>query len=224
MKVGLDFSPERPDGFEPIVAYRGWWLDTGLFGAPVLCSMSGQAAHVWTRGWNRATCPRVDRGVPTPGHQAPAEGCSCGFYAVKDLVQISPLLQMRASDRPRVVMGIVELAGTIIEHDFGYRAERARITGIISRAKQDEEAVRAASEYAVSVSPAPSHVSDQFEASERHMESRLAEAKARAEARAASRVTPSALLPPTDQRMDPRPPSRPYAGRLARFLERLING
>jgi hypothetical protein len=61
-------------------------------------------------------------------HRAPDEGCDCGFYAVKDLCS---LLQMLAGDVSGFVLGRVKLAGKIIEHELGYRAERARIVELI---------------------------------------------------------------------------------------------
>jgi hypothetical protein len=63
---------------------------------------------------------------PEGPHSVPGEGCSCGFYAMKEL---SSMLGFSA---PGVVLGRVELGGKVIEHNLGYRAERARITELIS--------------------------------------------------------------------------------------------
>jgi hypothetical protein len=62
-----------------------------------------------------------------PPHRAPREGCSCGFYAFKDL----SLLASQCLPDDTIVFGRVELAGTVIEHDLGYRAEWARIKELI---------------------------------------------------------------------------------------------
>lgn len=67
------------------------------------------------------------------GHVAPAENCSCGFYAVTTLQVLfwGTLGWMSAGDTDSKVLGRVELAGKIIEHEYGYRAERARIAELI---------------------------------------------------------------------------------------------
>jgi hypothetical protein len=59
-------------------------------------------------------------------HTVPGESCACGFYAMKDL---SRMLLFSA---PGIVLGRVELAGKVIEYTAGFRAERARITELIS--------------------------------------------------------------------------------------------
>jgi len=70
-------------------------------------------------------------------HAAPDESCACGFYAVKSFsaLKSSPGLLWRAASRATAhpeaitqrVAGRVHLAGKIVEHDLGYRAERMRI-------------------------------------------------------------------------------------------------
>ncbi len=51
-------------------------------------------------------------------HRAPARGCSCGLYAVKD-----PLSLREARDP--AVLGSVDLWGRIVEHERGFRGEFA---------------------------------------------------------------------------------------------------
>jgi hypothetical protein len=75
---------------------------------------------------------------PGDGHWAPAEGCRCGIYAFKSPADAARMLTRFAYGRYRVLpkeptfaSGVVELAGQVIEHEFGYRAERARIVTII---------------------------------------------------------------------------------------------
>jgi hypothetical protein len=75
-------------------------------------------------------------------HDAPEESCSCGFYAVKSLFTLGRLLVFpamasilsRTAD-PRaatfLVAGRVDLAGKVVEHDLGYRAERMRIAELL---------------------------------------------------------------------------------------------
>jgi hypothetical protein len=58
-------------------------------------------------------------------HRAPDEHCRCGFHAVKarnELWRLDPA-------REAVVLD-VELSGTVIEHEFGYRASRQAVLGV----------------------------------------------------------------------------------------------
>jgi hypothetical protein len=72
--------------------------------------------------------------VEDPPHEVPMEDCSCGFYAMRDLdrapVAMS-LLGLLAERAQLYVWGRVLLAGKVIEHAQGYRAERARIAELI---------------------------------------------------------------------------------------------
>ena len=136
-----------PDGIEPIVAYRAWAcrLD-GI--EPTLLSLGGHGGDVWNDAsddWVRASCAMHqwmseaareafrDRGLPVPSlvdrdaHAAPAEGCSCGFYALKSVADAFEM----AERIDRTVIGRVKLAGKVIEHEFGYRAQLARIDALI---------------------------------------------------------------------------------------------
>jgi hypothetical protein len=138
-----------PDGIEPVVGYRAWRFELDRQGVSLYpLSLLGEdgGPSVWNlavRGWATASClinPRKglhvvgdcacggdDPRCPicSPPHPAPQEGCSCGFYALKAV----PLdMSCGGSD---FVFGRVELAGKVIEHDFGYRAERARIAELI---------------------------------------------------------------------------------------------
>jgi hypothetical protein len=68
-------------------------------------------------------------------HSAPAEGCTCGFYAVKSLFTLGAMFpfpyQLREDGDPIMVGGRVEMAGKVIEHDLGYRVERIRIAELL---------------------------------------------------------------------------------------------
>lgn len=60
-----------------------------------------------------------------PEHEAPAVGCSCGFYAVVD-----------RADAYGTTLAEVDLYGTVIEHEKGYRAQFQRILSVrIKRAQ-----------------------------------------------------------------------------------------
>jgi hypothetical protein len=129
-----------PDGIDPIVGYRAWYYEIGQRGArlhPLIQRGSGVHAGVgdWdgaSWSWVTATC---SRGAAS-WHVAPEEDCTCGFYAMSTLPPVvSACGFSRAGivpgDTSGVVLGRVELAGKIIEHEWGYRAERARIAELI---------------------------------------------------------------------------------------------
>ena len=129
-----------PDGIEPIVAYRGWYYEIGHERATLRSFTAVPGWEGASRAWVFASCKRPDTG---PWHFAPEEQCTCGFYAVKALPHIlrwAPMLQgmvapfqpsTSTETRTGIVFGRVELAGKVIEHELGYRAERARIAELI---------------------------------------------------------------------------------------------
>jgi hypothetical protein len=136
-----------PDGIEPIVAYRAWSCRVDGI-EPTLLSLGGHGGDVWndaSDNWVRASCAMFhwmseaareafhDRGLPVPSltegdpHAAPAEGCTCGFYALKSVTDAFEMF----GRVDRNLIGRVKLAGKVIEHEFGYRAQRARIDALI---------------------------------------------------------------------------------------------
>jgi hypothetical protein len=61
------------------------------------------------------------------GHAAPDEHCACGIHAAREPAAI--LSYLRGRDEPATVarvLGRVQLWGRVIEHEAGWRAERAR--------------------------------------------------------------------------------------------------
>jgi hypothetical protein len=126
-----------PDGIEPIVGYRGWIY--ALHGPrpqlhPIRSLGHATGPSPWDgaeSGWVFALCA-VDPGDP---EHVPGWGCTCGFYATKNLPQFLPKAFVGLVDLPLGedgvelgwIFGRVELAGKIIEHDGGFRAQRARI-------------------------------------------------------------------------------------------------
>ena len=130
-----------PDGFVPLIGYRLWKLATAP-GHRMLVSMNGDVAidvsieDPWLDQrprWLTARCLSGRRAL----HLAPAEGCTCGFYAVKSLFTLGAMFafsfQLRDPEDsdPIMVGGRVEMAGKVIEHDLGYRAERLRIAELL---------------------------------------------------------------------------------------------
>jgi hypothetical protein len=83
-----------------------------------------------------------------PLHGIPNEGCSCGFYAMKDLGSV------QEPDGYDVILGRVELAGKVIECTSGYRAERARINQLIPIHGRERRAKRVAKHLGLPLAPA----------------------------------------------------------------------
>jgi hypothetical protein len=77
---------------------------------------------------------------------------------MKELAPLT-LFPYREAD---LVIGRVYLAGKVIEHDFGYRAERARIAELIPVAGADRAALRVANRLGLRLGapppPAPGNV------------------------------------------------------------------
>lgn len=63
----------------------------------------------------------------TPGHAAPDQNCTCGFYAVtKERYRA----ELTAGYSTSVCTLDVDLFGRVIVHENGYRAERQRVLGV----------------------------------------------------------------------------------------------
>jgi hypothetical protein len=145
-------SDRVPDGITPLVGYRVWQvIEEG--GNLVFLPLSNSSRDWEGPGWVSSTCSIVPANwvspegavVPpegevewTPSHEAPDEDCTCGFYAMKELApellhtaSLSDLIERVSGSGVRFVLGRVELAGKVIEHERGYRAERARIVELI---------------------------------------------------------------------------------------------
>jgi hypothetical protein len=124
-----------PDGVEPISAYRAWNYSTG--GRAKLLPLSagfGSWPNAWEgvgSGWVTACCGY------SRGHKTPSEDCRCGFYSLKELDSAIDLVAPIELSEPRpdrgwpVVLGRILLSGKVIEHEIGYRAERARVAELI---------------------------------------------------------------------------------------------
>lgn len=143
-----------PDGIEPLVGYRAWTYtlrDTS--GSLSALSCLPPIKDRWAgaeSGWVTASCfyqehsqyePLTASASGDPRFEdhgkVPGDRCSCGFYSVKTLITLLQMFEPRHQGRTRdgatmgEIFGRVELAGKIIEHDLGYRAERARIAKLI---------------------------------------------------------------------------------------------
>jgi hypothetical protein len=158
-----------PDAIEPVIGYRMWSFVLDRWRAslfPLVHSYLA-AASPWDgahRDWVSASCNRFaphpshdistggpfdmrrppvgfgpDLCVSCPRHDAPDEGCTCGFYATKTLA----VFQQGAFTKD-CILGRVELAGKVIEYTAGYRAERARILELIPIGGTEHAAIRLA--------------------------------------------------------------------------------
>jgi len=108
--TGRGMSGEAFWSPRPILGFRCWRLTRqGVRGV----------VQVWPQPRLEAFCPRGP-GVP---HDSP--GCRCGVYAFKEA---GALLGQRwgASSAP-LVHGLVVLTGKVVEHERGYRAQRAEV-------------------------------------------------------------------------------------------------
>ncbi len=136
----MDPSSVRvPDGIEPISAYRAWFYSIEGRKAqlrPLSAPNISSRGNGWDgagANWVTASCALVGSST----HEVPSEDCSCGFYSLKELDHAvdlaSPFRFMSIPGRKvdQVVLGRILLSGKVIEHDFGYRAERARIAELI---------------------------------------------------------------------------------------------
>jgi hypothetical protein len=148
-----------PDGIEPIVGYRCWCYMASPGGVslfPLSRFGSGRwAPSAWAGAesrWVEARCIGASPMYPSqilrevlakapgvqapiiedPPHEVPMVVCSCGFYAMRDLVPELVRTISQSLLRAQIhVLGRVLLAGKVIEHAEGYRAERARIAELI---------------------------------------------------------------------------------------------
>ena len=73
--------------------------------------------------------PEVARYFTTQ-HIAPKPGCSCGFWAMKEKVNVQAAAPNYAPDTRLPVLLEVDLFGTVIEADHGYRAQYQRVLSV----------------------------------------------------------------------------------------------
>jgi DNA-binding CsgD family transcriptional regulator len=142
-----------PDGIQPIGAYRLWTYDLTKRGASLHSLMChGIRPCPWEDagpGWVVASCTGIQ------GHAAPANQCSCGVYAVASIPELlRHAVPFERGDGVGALMGRVELAGKVIEHERGYRAERARIVGLVPIEGATRDVMRYGNRLGIPISPA----------------------------------------------------------------------
>jgi uncharacterized protein YndB with AHSA1/START domain len=126
--------------------YRAWRLLKRHASLPegALPLTSVTRPVVWTPTLEARCCfpPAIDRHAAVPStssvasHRSPSRGCDCGIYA------------WYAPGDTRVlhagVFGAVEASGLVLMGDRGYRAERARISAVVTRNRRLAAACAAA--------------------------------------------------------------------------------
>jgi hypothetical protein len=147
-----------PDSIQPISAYRAWKYS--IDGRAKLFPFSGGLGswpNAWEgvgSGWVTASCGCGH------GHEVPSEDGECGFYSLKDLHSAIELVGPIEVSEPRpdlgrpVVLGRILLSGKVIEHEIGYRAERARIAKLIPFRSTERSVTRLANRLGVGVAAA----------------------------------------------------------------------
>ena len=84
--------------------------------------------------WYDAICCVKDR---VTQHDAPDPDCMCGFYSLKAIEQFMGLRNIRyalsAAEQSAARLVEVDIAGRVIEGEFGYRSGRMKIVEVYSR-------------------------------------------------------------------------------------------
>ena len=114
----------------PVLGYRMWAIRSGLLTGVV---------EPWLTPSLQARCAagRGESGLPHSDGRCGRLGC--GIYAGKDigrLISRPPGLggpgRPSARSDPSLAIGLVQLSGKVIEHDLGYRAERATVVAVVA--------------------------------------------------------------------------------------------
>jgi hypothetical protein len=72
----------------------------------------------------------------SPGHAPPVYTCMCGIWAFHNARLLAE--SGYGIEDPRHVSGVVSAAGKVVLHDFGWRAQRARVEAIFADGAPDE--------------------------------------------------------------------------------------
>jgi hypothetical protein len=155
----MDDPPLRtPDSIEPISAYRAWFYSIEGRSARLFPLSGSMMASDWEGAgarWVTASCPRFGSAT----HEVPSEVCSCGFYSLKELgvaVRHAGIFRLSTYGQApvRVVLGRILLSGKVIEHETGYRAERARVAELIPFRGTERSIMVLANRLGVGMAPA----------------------------------------------------------------------
>jgi hypothetical protein len=155
-----------PDGIEPLVGYRMWNYTLRRDGVQLHamhCAGESWAGRCgWEGGgstWVTASCSRARHRRRT----VPAEHCTCGFYAMSTLDRLLDEAPLPFSflfggtpldpDDEDMVLGRVDLAGKVVEHEHGFRAEKARVAELFPFEGSEPKIMRLASRLGVPMGP-----------------------------------------------------------------------
>jgi len=138
--IGIRHWPMAVDGV--LSGFHGpWqpgWNEATHFGPGpfVILDDSGNSGPSFSHPVDLSLPPGFSqRDLSSPPHPVPGVTCECGLYAMKPgregLASGDPFAMGLAS-LIGPVGGVVELAGRVIEHAHGYRAERARILHLLA--------------------------------------------------------------------------------------------
>jgi len=110
-----------------VYALRSFGLERGEEeGTYTLGSVVSGAGSGWRTGSATATCNLEMRRINHEGEPSPHKDCSCGVYAFNNLKMLFREYPLNAMS----CVAVVSLEGTVFEHEFGYRAEKATIVAI----------------------------------------------------------------------------------------------
>lgn len=137
-----DFADDIPDGIGWVRAARAWTLSTrtarlsSLIVAPDWIPGATMEAACLTTYIRAAQSPTSPGGMvtqsrsftPSPCSRAPGLRCKCGVWGLKKPNTFDETGSWLFNNS---VFGIVELSGRIIEGALGYRAQKARVAGIV---------------------------------------------------------------------------------------------
>jgi hypothetical protein len=103
---------------DPVMGYRLWgWREGSVHGA----------WERWTEPRNVASCRTGQGEVPHSDGRCGRLGC--GIYATKEL---APLLRNHTAPSDHgYLTGLVAMTGKVVEHERGYRAERAEVVAAV---------------------------------------------------------------------------------------------
>jgi hypothetical protein len=127
-------SHDRPRGYKVARLVCDPTSATGGFLGLTVGGLYGQETAASCEVLSGALPPPryLGRRAPPAFHHAPDLSCTCGFYAFHDRCSAVALLSARppVSRLFGLVLLEVDLAGTVIEFDRGYRASHQRVLGV----------------------------------------------------------------------------------------------
>ena len=122
-----------PDPAEPYERVGVWWSPGPVYGFRVWQLVDGGWHGVkvpWPAPTQTAVClyRSTDRDAPIPHDATECRKPPCGIYALKDPQRLRRALGGWSD--ATIGVGVAELSGRVIEHDSGWRAQRARVVGL----------------------------------------------------------------------------------------------